>query len=216
MKEKNSAFTLAEVLITLGIIGIIAALTMPALIANHRKKLVGIRLKKFYSSINQAIKMAEVKNGDILYWEYPTRTYDPAQMETWINKYLAPELKIIKTESNSSIFYIYSPDGYKAGFFVHGNRDSELTGPQKMHIYVYPFVKNKGNAMGKDFFTFFFWPSQTKDLIEPYKFSWDGTKEALYTGPFGCARTDGEARHYCTTLLEYNNWEVPDDYPYRF
>lgn len=33
------AFTLAETLITVGIIGIIAALTLPSLIENHQKKL---------------------------------------------------------------------------------------------------------------------------------------------------------------------------------
>ena len=36
-KHWCGAFTLAEVLITLGIIGVVAAMTMPALIANHRK-----------------------------------------------------------------------------------------------------------------------------------------------------------------------------------
>ena len=35
--KKFFAFTLAEVLITLGIIGIVAALTMPSLIANYKK-----------------------------------------------------------------------------------------------------------------------------------------------------------------------------------
>ena len=35
---KNTAFTLAEVLITLGIIGVVAALTLPALIANYQKQ----------------------------------------------------------------------------------------------------------------------------------------------------------------------------------
>lgn len=34
----KKAFTLAEVLITLGIIGIVAALTMPSLIANYKKQ----------------------------------------------------------------------------------------------------------------------------------------------------------------------------------
>lgn len=35
---KSKAFTLAEVLITLGIIGIISAITIPILINNYRKK----------------------------------------------------------------------------------------------------------------------------------------------------------------------------------
>lgn len=35
---KNYAFTLAEVLITLGIIGVVAAITMPSLIANYKRQ----------------------------------------------------------------------------------------------------------------------------------------------------------------------------------
>lgn len=35
---KLNSFTLAEVLVTLGIIGVVAALTMPTLIANYRKQ----------------------------------------------------------------------------------------------------------------------------------------------------------------------------------
>lgn len=36
--NSSKAFTLAEVLITLGIIGIVAALTIPALIGNYQKQ----------------------------------------------------------------------------------------------------------------------------------------------------------------------------------
>lgn len=68
----NKAFTLAEVLITLGIIGIIAAMTIPNIIAGYRKNVVETRLAKLYSSINQAIKISEIKteiahigNGEI-------------------------------------------------------------------------------------------------------------------------------------------------------
>ena len=57
--SKKVAFTLAEVLITLGIIGIVAAMTMPALIQKNNNKVVETRLKKFYSAINQAVLMAE-------------------------------------------------------------------------------------------------------------------------------------------------------------
>ena len=43
---KKFAFTLAEVLITLGIIGVVAAMTMPALVANYQKTVTVNRLKK--------------------------------------------------------------------------------------------------------------------------------------------------------------------------
>lgn len=36
----KKAFTLAEVLITLGIIGVVAALTIPTLVNNYRKKAI--------------------------------------------------------------------------------------------------------------------------------------------------------------------------------
>lgn len=52
---KLRAFTMAEVLITLGIIGIVAAMTLPSLIGNYQKKQTAIQLKKFYSIMQQAI-----------------------------------------------------------------------------------------------------------------------------------------------------------------
>ena len=51
---KKSGFTLAEVLITLGIIGIIAALTMPTFTQNTQKAKVAPRLSKAVSMFEQA------------------------------------------------------------------------------------------------------------------------------------------------------------------
>lgn len=64
----KKAFTLAEVLITLGIIGIVAALTMPSLIAHHRKVATASKLKKFYSTMEQAIRFGEAEYGDSNEW----------------------------------------------------------------------------------------------------------------------------------------------------
>ena len=47
----NKGFTLAEVLITLGIVGIVAAMTLPTLVANHRNKELHTRFKKAYSTL---------------------------------------------------------------------------------------------------------------------------------------------------------------------
>lgn len=51
----NRAFTLAEVLITLGIIGIVAAMTLPQLIQNYREKVLLQQAKKMYSVIANAL-----------------------------------------------------------------------------------------------------------------------------------------------------------------
>ena len=45
--KRKYAFTLAEVLITLGIIGVVAALTMPALIGHYKKVQTIAQLKKY-------------------------------------------------------------------------------------------------------------------------------------------------------------------------
>ena len=53
--RKRPAFTLAEVLITLGIIGVVAAMTMPSVITNYQKKQTAAQLKKAYSIVSQAL-----------------------------------------------------------------------------------------------------------------------------------------------------------------
>lgn len=63
---KLKAFTLAEVLITLGIIGVIAAMTLPSLLNNSRKKELETGLKKNYTVIQQALMMYQAKNGTLL------------------------------------------------------------------------------------------------------------------------------------------------------
>ena len=59
---------MAEILITLGIIGVVAAMTIPVLIANHKKQEVVTKLEKVYTVMNQAIKMSEVENGAVEHW----------------------------------------------------------------------------------------------------------------------------------------------------
>ena len=62
----RAAFTLAELLITLGIIGVVAAMTLPALINNSRNKEFEAALKKNYSVIQQAFDMYQAQNGNRL------------------------------------------------------------------------------------------------------------------------------------------------------
>jgi len=52
---RNTGFTLAEVLITLGIIGIVANMTIPTLIANTQKAQYVATLKKAYTQFNQVL-----------------------------------------------------------------------------------------------------------------------------------------------------------------
>ena len=61
--KKRFGFTLAEVLITLGIIGVVAAMTMPILYTNIQKKTTVAKLQKAYSEIANAAKLAEDTSG---------------------------------------------------------------------------------------------------------------------------------------------------------
>ena len=63
--SRKAAFTMAEVLITLGIIGIVAAMTLPSLIGKYQEKQWKVAYKKSYSSISQAfLRMQE--DGDFI------------------------------------------------------------------------------------------------------------------------------------------------------
>ncbi len=64
MEEKERfGFTLAEVLITLGIIGVVAALTIPTLMTNYKAKKLRTQFLKSYSIIQQAVKL--MQNDDV-------------------------------------------------------------------------------------------------------------------------------------------------------
>lgn len=64
----NSGFTLAEVLITLGIIGIVAAMTLPSIIQKQNEKVTVTLLKKSYNVLSQALMRAVNDFGEIDNW----------------------------------------------------------------------------------------------------------------------------------------------------
>ena len=61
----KAAFTLAEVLITLGIIGIVAAMTLPTVISKTQDKQFKTMFKKQYSAMTQALLMTFESGDDI-------------------------------------------------------------------------------------------------------------------------------------------------------
>ena len=61
--KKRAAFTLAEVLITLGIIGVVAAMTMPSLINKYQMKSYEVAFKKQYSVFSNALNWQFMENS---------------------------------------------------------------------------------------------------------------------------------------------------------
>ena len=112
--------TLAEILITLGIIGIVAAITMPTLVQSYRNMEVEGKLRKIYTVMNQAIKMSEIENGPKEYWDMTCSLNDSGtpneDCSNNIKKYFLNYLKYLKAEEleNSLGAYhllIYMNDG---------------------------------------------------------------------------------------------------------
>ena len=60
MNYKYKEFTLAEILITLGIIGIVAAMTFPSLVAKYKNKVLVNQAKRSYSIISNAMMKTKV------------------------------------------------------------------------------------------------------------------------------------------------------------
>ena len=61
--SKKAAFTLAEVLITLGIIGVVAALTMPALITNIQDRIQAKRIENINQKLSKVTDKMAVQSG---------------------------------------------------------------------------------------------------------------------------------------------------------
>ena len=71
MLNKRVAFTLAEVLITLGIIGVVAAMTIPNLVNTYKEKVRVSKVKKAYSVLANAYNLAKSEYGSIEQWDLP-------------------------------------------------------------------------------------------------------------------------------------------------
>lgn len=93
MKNKR-AFTLAEALMTLIVIGIIATLTIPSVISNHKALQYKTAYKKAIKTINEAISL-NIASGEKS--AYNTDEDKP------LYDYLKNKLEIIKTTTKSSL-----------------------------------------------------------------------------------------------------------------
>ncbi len=127
-------FTLAEVLITLGIIGVVAALTLPTLIGNYQKQALATQTKKFYSMMSQAVKqyMADEGVDDLRNTPLASDNYEdtasPEAIES-VRNFVTKYLKVVEEcdhEANNCFAEKYkSWDGEeKDVFFKQNNYDN--------------------------------------------------------------------------------------------
>ena len=102
-----TAFTLAEVLITLGIIGVVAALTMPALIAKYDEMVIVNKLKRSYSEIANAIELRKSELGTSDYAEQFNPNLSSTEQLEGFAKYLNVVEKCSSTSNRNGCGGIY-------------------------------------------------------------------------------------------------------------
>ena len=232
-KSIKKGFTLAEVLITLGIIGVVAAMTLPSLIQSYEKKVTATRLKKFYSTMLNVIKLSENDNGEMSNWEFPQQSYDPL-IKVFFRKYYLPYMSGYD-ECTADCFYKL---GYSLSY-LSGTVDNGVAyvsylvkTSDGMYIYFLPgfpggyiwmFVDINGakrpNKIGRDVFVFdiYAYPNRLDRTNYRLKF-WNAHEkdDKLYSAEdYGCnKRAPKFAGFNCGEAILRNNWEIPDNYPW--
>ncbi len=111
--SKKLAFTLAEVLITLTVIGVVAALSIPTLLSSSNSTADVTKLKKTYATLSNAVKLYEAENGS-LKTAFAGNDSSAASDLAAFNA-LTPYLNIIKNCGSSKGCWYDSPLKYLGG-----------------------------------------------------------------------------------------------------
>ena len=180
---RRCAFTLAEVLITLGIIGIVAAMTLPTIISKTQKKDRAVKLKKVYSVLSQAIQQTLVEDGTTENWKLVDHDFQATESTV---KKIIPYLKVAQNcknqrgcwafpyyyqngnstninTPNQYSYYITLADGTNIFFDIVGTTNAQL------FIYTDINGNKKPNTFGDDIFAF----KIKNNKIEPYSTNLD-------------------------------------------
>ena len=195
VRLRMTAFTLAETLITLGIIGIVAAMTIPNLITSANQKATVSRLIEAQSILNQAVKSYTADSDEEGSADFDT-SLEPKE---FAEKYFKPYLKVARVCTKME-------DGcWKTGNF-YGYYD--LAGNKVTDVAPYSLVLNNGmiigfskilgtklyaivvdvdghsnrNVMGRDVHSFY--PYNRDNLCSYNLEKWKNLKNGLYPGGF--------------------------------
>jgi len=221
LPAKRTAFTLAEILITLGIIGIVAAMTIPTLVSNYRKKQLEAQIKATYSTIQQALRFAEYE--DISYTKIPDG--DTEKLKEWFDSFLGKHLKVeqlcINYATRGCWHQIKNLKGQNWGssngigyniiqFTLAKGATVNLDGNSSLRSWgidtdgsgmIFIFDANgdvKPNTLGKDVFIM----AWTEKGLVPV--GSDKTKEEIKTE---CETGTG---YWCLNEVIENGWTIPD------
>ena len=208
--KRKVAFTLAEVLITLGIIGIVATMTLPVLIEQHEKKVTAVKLEKFYTIMSQAVlrwRTEEDITDDFLFPDEIVRNDEKSKI--WYTNNLQPYINsgiYDKKYYENRYFSVRFNDG--SGFVAY------VSSPDVMYIFYCTKFKYcaQEHYDGRRTFLFSlyhgnFYTSHPEQSSLDRDFFLEKCKNP----------SDGNSihRHYCTRLIQYDGWEIKPDYPWK-
>lgn len=235
----GKGFTLAEVLITLGILGVVASMTLPAVIGKYNKIQTVTRLKKSYTVLNQAIKLSEVKNGSLDYWDYTLSV-----TEFW-QRYLANYISINnKTVSESGIKYRYlNGELCRETLCVRNSYTVFLSDGTSLTVSAFQGLSNgrvimvdingfkEPNMLGKDVFVFaiiqkyglspfgyknfgYSASSEDEDNPDSYNQVFGEYNRDVLTGSQKYACNKNSRGFWCSALILMDGWNIKSDYPW--
>lgn len=240
----NQAFTLSEVLITLGIIGVVASMTLPAIIQKQQKKMFLTQAKVVYTILNNALERAKVSYGtDIENWEFLESGSNLDKSMFFAEKYLIPNLNVVeycKNETNTPAcshkigsydytavdFTSFEPQSIYGTTLVLSN--SAIVNIQTGYInqntvsrvrILYDVNGIKGpNFLGKDAFIIELGGIQgggDKNKFLPYGYNKDMPCSYYKTGfQSNLTCTKDHGRGACLAYIMCNGWNMPEDYPW--
>ncbi len=245
IKEKGvfvkKGFTLAEVLITLAIIGVVAALTIPSVVRNYQKTQTVTKLKKTYSALANTTNLAIADHGPVTEWEVGEDGTGQAAID-FANTYMIPYLKVskncetkttgdcafyysqlndnIQRSSNSTYTRFYLNDGVFIALSIeNGIRENGLNYRLvRMHIDING--QKKPNKFGKDIF-FFRYYIFTGTQSSPYNgkflpYSYNSSRDVLSGKTASSEACGKEGNGYlCAALILKDGWRISDDYPWN-
>ncbi len=215
------AFTLAEVLITIGIIGIVAAMTIPSLIANNQKKELQTALKKAYSVILQAYNQLSYDEGyPVNYYTFGYDNFKPYYIKYFDNPIDCYKESCVGKETDdegfgSSIYRNYNKTNQIDSHLLDNGqfmlKDGmlimlEVDGSKIFITVDINGYKKKPNIWGQDLFTF--------EIIKEGKLLPMGENGTTYKSNTYCNKTSTSRLNgiACTkrALTEHNYWkELP-------
>ena len=181
-ENKNFAFTLAETLIVMGIIGVVAALTIPNLNASTGEAEKVAKVKKNYAVLNEALSRAVVKYGPVRTW-FVNDGDDNEKMSKRFADRISEFLKLTKpVEKNDNDDYTFTlADGTSVYIDYFGdNGPCSHTSVQARHLgdLMIDIDGDKGKSIeGIDKFAF---DITNIGLVPQGGFGWDGNCDCAY------------------------------------